>query len=61
MLTIATTAQDLGMTAYDLVSFLDLGAGVDPDAEIGEDYHNAIHDIVDYDLEHNTPAESYED
>ena len=61
MLTIATTAQELGMTAYDLVSFLDLGAGVNPDAEISEDFRDAIYDMVTYDREHNTPAETYED
>lgn len=61
MFTIATTAQELGMTAYDLISFLDLGAGVNPDAEISEAYRDAIHDMVTYDREHNTPSETYED
>ena len=61
MLTIATTAQELGITTYDLISFLDLGPGVDPDAEISEDHHDAIHDMVTYDREHNTPSETYED
>lgn len=61
MLTIATTAQELGMTAYDLISFLDLGPGVDPDAEISEDHHDAVYDMITYDREHNTPAEPYED
>lgn len=61
MLTISTAAQELGMTAYDLINFLDLGAGVNPDAEISEAYRDAIHDMVAYDIEHNTPAESYED
>lgn len=60
MFTIATTARELGMTAYDLISFLELGAGVNPDAEISEDYHDAIYDMVTYDREHNTPAETYE-
>lgn len=60
MPTIATTAQELGMTAYDLISFLDLGAGVNPDAEIREGFHDAIHDMVTYDREHNAPAETYE-
>lgn len=60
MLTITTTAQELGITAYDLINFLDLGPGVDPDAEISEDYHDAICDMVTYDREHNTPAETYE-
>lgn len=61
MFTIATTAQELGITTYDLISFLDLGPGIDPDAEISEDHHDAIHDMVTYDREHNTPAETYED
>lgn len=61
MFTIATTAQELGMTAYDLTSFLDLGDGVDPYAEISEDGHDAIRDMITYDREHNTPAETYED
>lgn len=61
MLTIATTAQELGMTSYDLVSFLDLGPGIDPNAEISEARHREIHEIVAYDHEHNTPAETYED
>lgn len=61
MLTIAITAQELGMTPYDLSSFLDLGPGVDPDAEITEDYHREIHEMVTYDLKHNTPAEHYKD
>lgn len=61
MFTIATTAQELGMTAYDLISFLDLGPGIDPDAEISEDHHDAIYDMITYDREHNTPAETYED
>lgn len=61
MRTIATTAQELGMTAYDLISFLDLGVGVNPDAEISEDYHDAIHDIITYYREHDTAAETYED
>lgn len=61
MFTLATTAQELGMAAYDLISFLELGAGVNLDAEISEDYHDAIYDMVTYDLEHNTPAEPYED
>lgn len=60
MFTLATTAQELGMTAYDLISFLDLGAGVNPDAEISEDCHDAIHDMITYDREHNTAAETYE-
>lgn len=61
MPTIATTAQELGMASYDLINFLDLGAGINPDAEISEDYHDAIYDMVTYDREHNTPAETYED
>ena len=61
MLTIATTAQELGMTAYDLISFLDPSAGVNPDAEISEDYHDAIYDMITYDREHNTAAETYKD
>lgn len=61
MLTLATTAQELGMTAYDLISFLELGAGANPDAEISEACRDEIHDMVAYDLEHNTPAETYED
>lgn len=61
MLTIATTAQELRMTFYDLISFLDLGPGIDPNAEISEDYHDAIYDMVTYDREHNTAAETYED
>ena len=61
MLTIATTAQELGMTPYDLSSFLDLGPDVDPDAEISECRHDAIYDMVTYDREHNTPAKTYED
>ena len=61
MFTLATTAQEFGMTAYDIISFLGLGAGVNLDAEISEDYHDAICDMVTYDLEHNTPAETYED
>lgn len=61
MLTITTTAQELGLTTYDLVAFLDLGPGVDPDAEISEDHHDAILDMVTYDREHNTHAETHED
>lgn len=61
MFTIATTAQELGMAAYDLISFLDLGPGVDPYAEISEDHHDAIRDMITYDREHNTPAERYKD
>lgn len=40
---LTTTAQELRMTPYDLVSFLDLGPGVNPDAEITEDYHRETH------------------
>lgn len=61
MFTLATTAQELGMAAYDLIGFLDLGPGIDHDAEISEDYHDAIYDMVTYDREHSTTAETYED
>lgn len=61
MPTLATTAQELGLTAYDLINFLALGAGVNLDAEISEDYHDEIHDMITYDREHNTSAETYED
>ena len=61
MFTIATTAQELGMAAYDLIIFLDLGPGIDPNAEISEDHHDTIRDMITYDREHNTPAETYED
>lgn len=61
MFTIATTAQELGMDAYGLISFLDLGPGIDPNAEISEDRHDAIRDMVTYDREHNTHAETHED
>lgn len=61
MLSIATTAQELGMTAYDLISFLDLVPDIDPDAEISEDHHDAIYDMITYDREHNTPEEPCED
>lgn len=61
MFTLATTAQELGMAAYDLISFLDLGPGIDPNAEISEDHHAVIHDMITYDREHNTRAETHED
>lgn len=40
---LTTTAQELRMTHYDLVSFLDFGPGVNPDAEITEDYLRETH------------------
>lgn len=58
---LTTTAQELGMAAYDLINFLDLGPGIDPNAEISEDHRDAIRDMVTYDREHNTHAETHED
>lgn len=53
MTTIATIAAEYDMQPYELAAFLDLGQGVDYEAELGEEAAQDIIDILEYDKEHN--------
>jgi hypothetical protein len=53
MTTLATIAAEYNMQPYELAAFLDLGRGVDYEAELdGEDAENII-EILEYDRKHN--------
>lgn len=57
MTTIAAIAAEYNMQPCELASFLDLGRGVDFEAELDEEEIQNIVDILEYDLAHNTPSE----
>ena len=61
MTTIATIAQELDLQPYELKAFLGLDSSFDLTEEVSEHDCATILELVEYDREHNTKPESYED